>query len=276
MPIYVLSNVPSMKAQRNLGISQRALNQALERLSSGKRINRAADDPSGLLIATRTSLSITAWSSGSANLHMGLDMLSTADSFGTVILEDLQRLYDLANQSNNGLITDAERSLLNQEFRETINEIQRLTINTKFLSQSLLTGDLQNISIKTGEGVSNIVTITISAITTGTTGLAISGISIDEQSLAASALSQIVSAISHLNSVMGVIGTKASAFTKSIDATDALVENLKSSNARLMNADMAAETTNLTNSQIIVQSGISALVQSNSAQTLALALLGNQ
>ncbi len=274
MPMYVLSNIQSMRAQRYLGIAQRGLNTTLERLASGKRINRAQDDAAGLLLATRLTRGIQAWNQGAENLRMGLDMLSTADSFSTIILEDLQRLNELANAALNGMLSDDERELLNKEFREIIPEIQRLAVNTKYLGQTLLAGNL-TVSIRAGEGVGNVVTVQIGALTYGAGGLQISGISIGTIADASGALSILSgTAFPQITSVMAQIGAQAAAFTKSVDATDALVENLTSARDRILLADLAEETTNLTNNQIVVQSGISALVQANAAQTLALALLG--
>ncbi|MCM8827071.1 MAG: hypothetical protein NC904_06100 [Candidatus Omnitrophica bacterium] len=283
MPIYTLTNIPSMRAQRYLGIAQRVLNITLERLSSGKRINRAQDDAAGLLLVTRFTKSIQAWETGGNNLRMGLDLLSTADSFTSIILEDLHRLNELANQANNGLLSDDERELLNMEFREIVPEIQRLALNTRFLGKTLLTGSLA-VNVQAGEGASNVVSVVIrwmsggagsGGLTIGGNGLNISALSIGTASEALSTLQSLsLYAFPRITNFMANIGAQAAAFTKSVDATDALVENLISSRGRIENADLAKETTNLTNYQIVVQSGISALVQANAAQTLALALLG--
>jgi len=275
MPIFVLTNIPSMRAQRHLGVAQRALNTTLERLASGKRINRAEDDPAGLLVSNRLTRSIQSWQAGSDNLSMGLDLLHTADSYTTIILEDLERLNELANSAYNGLLSDTERALLNKEFTQIIPEIQRLAANTKFLGQTLLAGNLQ-VSVQAGEGTGNVVTVQIGTLTTGGTGLNISALTVSTQAQASTSLGALSDAFTQMTSVIAQIGAQAAAFTKSVDATDALVENLTAAQSRIMNADLAEETTNLTNSQIIVQSGISALVQANSAQTLALALLGGQ
>ncbi len=274
MPIYTLTNIPSMRAQRYLGVAQRSLDTALERLSSGKRINNAGDDPAGLLLSTRFGRSVTAWDTGANNLRMGLDMLKTADSFSTIVKEDLQRMYELASQAKNGLLSDSERELLDKEFKEIIDEVERLTEQTKYLGRGLLNGST-NISIQAGEGTSNVVTVAISTITTGNNGLAISNLGISTFGRACTAVSALSTiSFERLANVVAEIGAKVNAFGKSIDATDALVENLTSAQSRIENADLAEETTNLTNAQIVVQSGISALVQANSAQTLALALLG--
>ncbi|MBD3268622.1 MAG: hypothetical protein GF379_00365, partial [Candidatus Omnitrophica bacterium] len=247
MPIYTLSNIPSMRAQRYLGVSQRSLNTTLERLASGKRINNAQDDPAGLLLTTRFNRSITGWSQGAENLRMGLDLLSTADSFTTIILEDLNRLDELANESLNGLYSDEERALIDKEFQEIIPEIQRLATNTKYLGKTLLTGSLA-VSIQSGEGSGNVVTVQIGCLTTGGNGLNVDGLTISTQAQASAVLSVLnATSFNQINSVMAEIGAQASAFTKSVDATDALVENLSSARDRIYLADLAAETTNLTN-----------------------------
>lgn len=261
-----------MSAQRNLGIQQRSLNTTLERLASGKRINSAKDDPAGLLLATRFGKSVTAWQSGTNSLNLGLDLISTADSYLTVMVEDMERLYQLASDAMNGLLSNDERALLNEEFTRIIPEMQRLALNTKFLDQTLLAGGM-TVSIRAGEGAGNNVTIQIGTLTTGNNGLDISALTIGTQAAASAALSGLSMGFSTLNQVIAEIGAQGNAFTKSADAQGALVENLMAAKSRILNADLAAETTNLTNQQIVVQSGISALVQANSAQTLALGLL---
>lgn len=273
MPLYILSNIQSMRAQRHLGIQQRGLNTTLERLASGKRINNAKDDPAGLLLSTRFGKSVTAWKSGSNSLRLGLDLISTADSYLTILVEDLERLYQLGSDAMNGLLSNNERALLNEEFTRIIPEMQRLAQNTKFLDQTLLAGGM-TVSIRAGEGAGNNVTIQIGTLTTGNNGLNISSQTIGTQAAASAALSALSAAFSTINQVIAEIGAQGNAFTKSVDAQDALVENLTAAKGRILNADLAQETTNLTNQQIVVQSGISALVQANSAQTLALALLG--
>lgn len=273
MPMYVLNNIPSMRAQRHLGVQQRGLNTTLERLASGKRINNAKDDPAGLLLSTRLGKSVTAWNSGTNSLEMGLDLLSTADSYLTILVEDLSRLYQLASDAMNGLLSDGERALLDEEFQEIIPEMDRLAVNTKFLDQTLLAGSLVA-TIRVGEGTGNNVNITIGTLTIGANGLNIDTLSITSLQAASAALQALSNAFSSINQVIAEIGAMGNAFTKSVDAQKALVENLSAAQGRIMNADLAEETTNLTNQQIVVQSGISALVQANSAQTLALALLG--
>ncbi|MBD3246397.1 MAG: hypothetical protein GF333_05235 [Candidatus Omnitrophica bacterium] len=275
MPIYVASNIPSERAQRYLGIAQRSLNTTLERLASGKRINSAQDDPAGLLMSNRLTRAVQAWDQGASNMRMGLDLLQTADSFMTIIEEDLLRMDELARESMNGLLTDDERNLLNKEFTEIIPEITRLTENTKYLGQTLFTG--LSVSLVAGEGAGNVVTVMINGMTTGAAGgLSITSLTIGTFSQASVAVGVLsAQAFPLLTSVIAQIGAQANAFTKSVDATDALVENLTAGRDRILLADLAQETTNLTNNQIIVQSGISALVQANSAQTLALGLLGS-
>jgi flagellin len=273
MPLYVLTNIPSMRAQRHLGVSQRGLNTTLERLASGKRINSAKDDPAGLLLSTRLGKSVTAWQSGSNSLNMGLDLIATADSFLTILVDDLERLYQLASDAMNGLLSNGERSLLNEEYSRILPEMQRLALNTKFLDQTLLAGGM-TVSIRVGEGTGNNVTIQIGALTYGGGALAISNTSITSQGAASAALQALSNAFSSIGQIIAEVGAQGNAFTKSVDAQNALVENLTAAKGRILNADLAVETTNLTNQQIVVQSGISALVQANSAQTLALALLG--
>jgi flagellin len=273
MPLRILTNTQSLFAQANLGISQKGLNQALERLSSGLRINHAYDDPAGFLFALQMTFNITGEQSGTNNLHMAIDMLNTADSYTRTISEDMSRMSDLATQAHNGLLTGDQRAGLNYEFQELYAEIQRLATNASYNGKTLLDGGILGSTVQSGFSVSDFVQISINALTqTALFGAA--AMTISTMVGASTAIGIVNSGVTTvLSPAVAALGAQAAGWMKSADAQDFYTTNLKAARSRIQDADVAAETTNLTNYQVIVQSGIAALAQANSAQTLALGLL---
>lgn len=277
MGFRILTNTMSLVAQTNLSYTQRALTTALERLSSGSRINHAYDDPAGYLMSIQMQFQITGNDVGTNNLYMAVDALNTADSFLRVMQDDLQRMNELAYLAKNDLLTADQRATYNNEFVELVDEIQRLATNANYNGRVLMSGSLQGVTIQTGASATNVVTMSINTLTIGTSGLNVSNLSISTISGANCAILQLASAIRfNLGPTVAVIGAQASGWYRSTAAQEAYSTNLKAARSRIYDADIAVETTNLTNAQVIVQSGIAALAQANSAATLALGLIGGR
>jgi flagellin len=181
----------------------------------------------------------------------------------------------LATQAHNALLTGDQRAGLNYEFQELIGEIQRLSTNAAYNGKTLLDGTILGSTVQSGFSVADQVQISIAALTTAANGLAIAGMTISSMTGASSAIQAVNSvAVGVLAPAVASLGAQAAGWMKSTEAQDFYLTNLKSARSRIQDADVAAETTNLTNYQVIVQSGIAALAQANSAQTLALGLLG--
>ncbi len=275
MGFRILTNTMSLVAQTNLTYTQRALTSALEKLSSGSRINHAYDDPAGYLMALQMQFQITGTDVGTNNLYMAIDALNTADSFLRVVQDDLQRMNELAYLAKNGLMTPDQRNTYNYEFQELISEIQRLTTNANYNGRVLMNGSLAGVTIQTGASAADVVTMSIQTMTAGGSGLALTGLAISTIQRADSAILQIKSAVRvTVGPTIAALGAQASGWMRSTAAQESYSTNLKAARSRIYDADIAAETTNLTNSQIIVQSGVAALAQANAAATLAMGLIG--
>lgn len=273
MALRILTNTASLGAQRELDIAQRALYQTLEKLSSGKRINHSWQDAAGFLLGIQMGYQITGVQAGTNNLTMAVDLLNTADSFTRAIDADMNRMVELAYQAKNNLLTAQQRSALDNEFQELITEIQRLATNAVYNGRTLLDGSLIAVTVQTGYSASDFVQVSIDNMSTGALGLA--GLGVTTVALAQTAISTINSTVRNIfGPAVARIGAQAASWLKSIDAQDAYAQNLTAARSRITDADIAAETTNLTNYQVIVQSGIAALAQANAAQTLALGLIG--
>jgi flagellin len=274
MPLRILTNTQSLFAQQALGVNQKGLAKALERLSTGKRINHSYDDAAGYLFSVQTAFNYIGVDAGTNNLRMAVDALNTADSYTQLITDDLQRMADLADQAHNGLLTADQRAGLNFEFVEIQNEIGRVTQNASYNKQLLLDGTLSaGITIQSGYSMTDLVNLSIQSLTTGV--LLGGALTISTMAGASTAIQTIASSvITILSPTIAGIGAQAAAWGKTADAQDVYSTNLKAARSRVWDADIAAETTNLTNAQVIVQSGIAALAQANTAQSLALGLIG--
>jgi|GEM_PF-1999885 len=275
MPLRILTNVQSLFAQRNLGIAQRSLGSALEKLSSGLRINHSYDDPSGFLYSVQMTFKIQGTEAGTNNLRMAVEVMNTADSYTRTIAENMERMGELGTQATNNLLTAQQRSAMQFEFNELIDEIQRLTVNAVYNGRTLLDGSMQGVTVQAGYSVADVISISINGLTIGTLGIA--SLSLATIGGANQAITIVNSAAAFiLSPAVAAIGAQAAGWLKSTDAQDAYTTNLRAARSRILDTDVAVETTNLTNAQVIVQSGIAALAQANSAQTLALGLISGR
>lgn len=268
------SNYNSLSTQTFLSIAQRSVTKALERLASTIRINHASDDPSGLLMAIQMSNQITGTQAGTNNLSMAVDLLNTADSYTRIISEDLEAMAGLAAQASNSLLTDPQRQLLDVSYQNLKSEVDRLATTVEFNGRTLLDGTLTNVTVQAGASSANTITLNIGDLTTGAAGLNIAGTNILTQANATAATNQLNAAVQNvLGPTVAEIGAQSASMLKSIDAQNTYATNLMAARSYIMDADIAAETTNLINSQIIVKAGVKALSLANKAREYALNLL---
>src|SRR5579863_4653250 len=148
--LSINSNINSLIAQQNLNGSQSALSQAITRLSSGKRINSAADDAAGLAISNIMQTQINGLNQGVSNANDGVSMVQTASSGLSSLTNSLQRIRQLATQAANGSITDSDRAALQQEVTQQVSEINRIASQTTYNGMSVLNGSLGNVSFQVG------------------------------------------------------------------------------------------------------------------------------
>lgn len=296
------TNVGSLIAQRNLFKSSSVLQTSIERLSSGLRINSARDDAAGLAIAERMTGQIRGFDVARRNAGDGISLLQVTDGALGSITDNLQRMRELALQSQNGTLTESDRSALNSEFVMLRDEVARLTQNTKFNNVSLLQGnvagtadttalsvelqiganndeeltvsvtDLEAIAannsntLKNAAGTANSVNFTTFNITNATAATAIAQ---SEDAVAA-----IDDFIGRVTSVRASVGAGINRLEAVINNLDTASVNLSSARGRIVDADFARETANLTRAQILQQAGTAMLAQANQLPANVLALLG--
>lgn len=292
MAISIQTNVSSLNAQRNLNRTQNSLAGNLGRLSSGLRINTAADDAAGLGISENLKSQIRSLGQAERNAQDGVSMLQTAEGALNEISGILTRMRELSVQSANGTLGSTERGYLNDEFTALNSEINRIADVTEFNGQNLIDGSLSGtgneLSLQVGveAASSNQLTQSIGDTHTSQLGLnaassggvaaaaSINAVDISSVSGAKAALNTIDQAISDVSSTRSDLGSIQNRLQITISNLSSARENLSAANSRIRDVDIASETASLTRNNILQQAGISVLAQANQTPAVALALLG--
>ncbi len=273
MALIINNNPASISAQRNLSISTNQLGRSVERLSSGLRITRAADDAAGLGLSESLRAQIRSINQSVRNSSDGISLTQIADGAAATIGNLLSRLRELSSQSASGTVGNTERSYIDQEFVALRSEIDRIAQVTEFNGQALTSGSTISFSIAIGfrSGAGNSLDLDLNDITT--TSLGISTVNVSTSANATSALANIDSAISAVATARAEYGSIQNRFEATIANLQVTSENLTAAESRIRDADIAAETALFTKNQILVQTGISVLAQANNLPQQALALL---
>ncbi|MGZ8094884.1 MAG: flagellin N-terminal helical domain-containing protein [Methylosarcina sp.] len=280
MASTINTNIPSLNAQRNLSASQSSLNSSIQRLSSGLRINSAKDDAAGLAISERMNAQIKGMNVAIRNANDGISLAQTAEGALGKIGDNLQRMRELAVQSANDSNSATDRTSLDNEYKQLALENERIIDNTKFNGQQLLDGTGGNagafrFQVGSGTSVDNEITVTTTdiaaAIGTNTQGAAATlGATADT---AQTAMDDLDTALNAINSKRAEFGATQNRFESVIGSLQQASENQSAARSRIMDADFAAETANMTRGQILQQAGTAMLAQANSLPNGVLTLL---
>lgn len=262
MAAVINTNVASLNTQRALNGSQGALNNALARLSSGMRINSAKDDAAGLAIATTMDSNIRGNQVAIRNSNDAISRAQTAEGALQKQTDALQRMRELAVQAANGTNSSTDQANLNTEFVELQNELTRLATNTKFNGVDAFT----SASYQIGAG-------TADTLTTASVGAQTLSQAISSTSGATAAIAAIDTALSSVNTARATLGAIQNRFESVIGSLQVNVENGQAAKSRIMDADFAQETANLTRAQILQQAGTAMLAQANQLPNNVLSLL---
>lgn len=273
MSIIVNNNPASISAQRNLGVSSGSLARSVERLSSGLRITRAADDAAGLGLSETLRAHIRSINQAVRNSSDGISLTQIADGAAGTIGNLLARLRELASQSSSGTVGATERSYIDQEFLALRSEIDRIAQVTEFNGQALTSGSTISFTMQVGfkSGSGNTLTMDLNQLTISALG--ISSVNVSTAANAQSALSNIDSAISAVATARAEYGSLQNRFEATIANLEISSENLTAAESRIRDADIAYETSQFTKNQVLVQTGIAVLAQANTLPQQALALL---
>ncbi|HTY02754.1 MAG TPA: flagellin [Rhodocyclaceae bacterium] len=268
MAQVINTNVMSLNAQRNLTASQSGLATALQRLSSGLRVNSAKDDAAGLAIGTRMDAQVRGMNVAIRNASDGISSSQTAEGGLVEVTNALQRMRELAMQAANGTNTTAEISLMNTEYTQLSAEIDRIVSTTKFNGVSVLqatAGTTYQVGANSGD------TISVSAVSIGSGSFSLS--SLTDNASGTTAMTAIDNALNSVNSYRATLGAVQNRFQSTISNLQTSVENTSAAKSRIMDADFASETANLTRAQILQQAGTAMLAQANALPQNVLSLL---
>jgi flagellin len=273
------TNVMSLNAQRNLASNRAELGSAIQRLSTGLRVNSARDDAAGLAIADRMDSQARGMNVAIRNANDGISLAQTAEGALGKVGDMLQRMRELAVQASNASNTSADRTSLNAEFRQLADEIDRTMTGTRFNGTAILGSAAGALAFQIGanNAATDRITVTtanmatnasIAAVTasgtviTGTTGGTAQGV-----------ITTIDDALSVINSERATYGAVQNRFDAVIANLQIGAENQLAARSRIMDADFAAETARLTRAQILQQAGTAMLAQANAAPQNVLSLL---
>ncbi|WP_456406941.1 flagellin N-terminal helical domain-containing protein [Thiolapillus sp.] len=282
MPMVINTNVMSLNAQRNVNKTNGQLATAMQRLSSGLRVNSAKDDAAGLYTINRMTSDIRGLNQAARNAADGISLAQTAEAALGQIGDNLQRIRELAVQSSNGTIED--RTGLQTEVDQLTAEINRIVGAAKFNGVELLNGTATNpLEFQVGQDATD--QISIAATTLDISGINANGAaantidistgatSADQANTAQAALTDLDSDIDDVSALRATFGAVQNRFEAVIGSIQSYAENLSASRSRIQDADFAAETANLTKVQILQQAGTAMLAQANSAPQNVLSLL---
>ncbi len=273
MPVTVNTNLFSINAQKNLARTQGDLTTAMQRLSSGLRINMAKDDAAGLAVATRMDAQARGLVVAERNANDGISLLQVADNALQSMGGVLQRMRELAVQSANGTYSNADRALMDAEYQELSAELDRIATQANFNGQSILapTAPATSTTFTFQVGANNGETISVTLA--DATAVNASAGDITTAANANTALGNLDNALSTVNTQLSTVGAAQSRLENTISNLRAMQEAQRASFSRIMDADFAAETARMTRAQILQQAGVSTLAQANASPQLALALL---
>jgi flagellin len=272
MALRINTNVASLNAQRNLNKSTSMLNKSLERLSSGLRINRAADDAAGLAISESMKSDIRALEQAGRNAADGVSMVQLAEGALDEVSGILIRMRELAQQAGNETMGATERGYIDDEFDALSLEINRISDATEFNGITLLDGLGGTSDILVGTSASDTITINL-ANDADSAGLGIDATALDTAANAVLAIADIDAAIGTLSGWRADFGVTQNRLESSMRSIENSVENISAANSRIRDVDIAAETSQMTSSQILQQAGVSVLAQANMSPQMALNLL---
>lgn len=270
--MVVQHNLRAMNSNRMLGLTGNSQSKSTEKLSSGYKINRAADDAAGLAISEKMRRQVRGLTQASANAQDGVSMVQTAEGALNEVHDMLQRMNELSVKAANGTEQAEDRSYIQKEVSALITEIDRVASTTTFNEQSLLAANTTftlQVGAETASG--NQINVTVKAMTAA--GLCVGSASVATVSAAKTAIGSIKAGIKKLNEQRADLGAQQNRLEHTIANLDNVVENTTAAESRIRDTDMATEMVKYANNNILAQAGQAMLAQSNQANQGVLSLL---
>ncbi|KYG68447.1 flagellin [Bdellovibrio bacteriovorus] len=277
MGMRITTNIAALNAQRNLVGSQRAINDSMAKLSSGSRINKAADDAAGLAISERLKAQIRSASQAQRNANDGISLIQTAEGGLNEIGNIIVRLRELGIQAASDTVGETERGMLNKEVTQLKDEMQRIAKSTTWGTTKLLDGSAPKFDFQVGIGNDDFADrISFDAGKHAATidALGLDGIDFSSKEGAQEALARLDDAQTNVSGTRAYLGALQNRLTSTVDNLGVTQENLAAANSRIRDTDIAAASSEMVRNNILLQAGTSVLSQANQANQLALKLIG--
>jgi len=273
MALTIQTNVSALSAQKNLGANQRMLAGSFQKLSSGFRVNTAADDAAGLAVSESMKSQIRSYTVGERNAADGISMAQTAEGALGQVHDVLGRMRELSMQSSNGSMSSTDRSNLDTEFSSLKAEIGRIQDSAKFNGKQLVA--VSGATIKFQVGLNNTASDQISVTFGGVnlSALLATGSAVSTVTGALSALSNIDTSIQSVSNARAKFGTAMNRLEIATSNIQTMRLNLSAANSRIVDVDVATETAAMSRNQVLSQAGVSVLAQANQLPQLAFGLL---
>ncbi len=272
MSLRINQNISAMNTHRQLIQTDKNLAGSLEKLSSGLRINRAADDSAGLAISQRLRAQVGGLQMASQNAEQAKNMVQTAEGFLNEIHNMLGRMRELAVQSASDTVDATNRSSLQGEFNQLREEIDRISTSAEYNNNKLLDGTFTDKQFQVGANGDTDNTITFSVDGVGSAQMSIDTTDISTLSGAVNAMDDLTNAIDYVSTVRSGLGTIQNRLAYTVASVDNSAENLASSESTIRDLDISQEISTFTKSQILVQAGMAMLAQANAAPQNVLSL----
>jgi len=275
--MVVQHNLTAMNSNRMLGLTQSTLTKSTEKLSSGYKINRAADNAAGLAISEKMRRQVRGLTQASTNAQDGISAVQTAEGALNEVHDMLQRMNELATQAANDTNMTTDRKYIKNEIDALYDEIGRVANTTTFNEQNLLDGTFTSKKLQVGseQGDGQTIEISISKMTASSVlGVASTEIKVDSNANAQASIDKIKSALENVSKQRSDLGAIQNRLEHTISNLDNVVENTTAAESRIRDTDMAAEMVKFSNKNILQQAGQSMLAQANQSNQGVLSLLG--
>ncbi|WP_078594292.1 flagellin [Evansella clarkii] len=274
--MIINNNISALNTHRQLGANQGAMQNSMEKLSSGLRINRAGDDAAGLSISEKMRAQIRGLDQASRNSQDGISMIQTAEGGLQEAHSILQRMRELAVQASNDTNVEADRTAIQDEFDELSSEIARIKDESQFNTKNILDGSASNIEIQTGanSGQNTTIDFTTTGVDLTSVHDSVSSLSLDSHTSATAAIDTINTQIEAVSSGRSYLGAMQNRLEHTIANLDNASENLSAAESRIRDVDMAREMMEMTRANILSQASQSMLAQANQQPQSVLQLLG--
>jgi flagellin len=273
MPMSINTNVLSLTTQRNLGANQSSLSTSMQRLSSGLRVNTSKDDAAGMAIASRMETQIRGMNIAARNANDAISLVQTAEGAIGRVSDMLQRMRELAVQAANATNNTGDRGNLDAEFQELSKEVTRTIANTRFNGSAILAGGAGTSSYQVGANSTDRVDVVTTQLDTASQITNVTGGGVTTASNASTAMANIDEALTLVNTQRAMYGAVQNRFEAMIQVLQVNSENTSAAKGRIMDADFATETANLSRSQILQQAASAMVAQANAMPQQVLQLL---